>query len=298
MTTNLKRLLLFVPFLIIGMISCGDDDKDSDPNPFFISENRYNVPIDADRYIKIESGNQNYSFVVEDSSILDVKYENATEYHHFGGIRLYGLKKGSTTLTVTDNVTKQSKVLEIRVTARYLLLGMTNMTSSVICVESEKDPEADSKIMKDIFDNAFLQSDYFLALMGNKGEEENNKMYIFKSYQDADEGNPLYKGTYEIKKEEGIYSINLSIEENGKTITHKYSMRNSSTTTFAKALDFLRGEVKEGICYEFELDRVFLKENLLDYYKPNYPYLGEATCTNEAYMSAFEPDLMTIDIED
>lgn len=298
MKTKIKTLLLLLSLITTVMVSCSDDDKESDSLPLSISENRFNVPIDADRYIQIESGNKDYSFIVEDKSILDVKYENATEYHRFGGIRLYGLKKGTTALTVVDNVSKESKELEIRVTARYLLLQMSNMFSNVIIVESNDDPNANSKIMKDILEFALLQPSYYLALMGNVGSEENDKMYIFESYQDADEGNTLHRGTYKIEKEDDIYSISLNIVEDDKTVTHKYTMRNSSTTTFSKAIDFLKGEIRDGICYEFEIGKAIFKEDLLDVYKPSYPLLGEATCTIEAYMSAFEPDLVTIDIKD
>lgn len=295
MKTKIKALLLLLPLLVFGMVSCGDDDNDPKPITFLISENSKNVPVNADGYIKIESGNQNYSFTVADKSILSVEYVEATEYHRFGGIKLLGLKEGVTTLTVKDNVAKTTKDIEIHITPRYLLLRMSNMITSVVNAGSEEDLNSASGIAKDIFENSFLKTEYYVALMGNVvPSKKNDKMYIFKSYEEADKGNVLYRGTYGIEKNEDIYTISLNVEENGKTVTHQFTMRDSSTSTFDKAVDFLSGSTKDGIIHEFNVQSVFLTEDLLDVYKPKYPLLSQASYMIETYLFADELDLTDV----
>lgn len=274
MKTKSKICLSFLPFVILVMLSCGSDKKtEPEPQSLFISKNRYTVPIDTDRSISIKSGNLDYSFIVGDKSILDVKYEKATQYDRFGSFRIYGLKEGVTTLTVTDNVAEQSKELEIRVTARNLFITLGNELPEISGVESN----IESRIRVDILDNAILRQDYILVLKELVEPVENSRMCIFKSFMHADIEKALYEGTYTLEKNEEVYTLCLNVVENDKTVTHKYAIRKLYQTNFDKMISYLRGEVKENI--NFYREYVSLEENLLDVYKPAYPLLDEVTFT-------------------
>lgn len=273
MKTKSKICLSFLPFVILVMLSCGSDKKtEPEPQSLFISENKYTVPIDTDRSISIKSGNLDYSFIVGDKSILDVKYEKATQYDRFGSFRIYGLKEGVTTLTVIDKVTEQSKELEIRVTARNLFISLGNELPKISGVEPDID-----RIRVDILDNAILRQDYILVLKELVEPVENSRMCIFESFTHAVIEKALYEGTYTLEKNEEVYTLCLNVVENDKTVTHKYAIKKLYQTNFDKMISYLRGEVKENI--NLYREYVSLEENLLDVYKPDYPLLDEVTFT-------------------
>lgn len=59
---------------------------------------------------------------IEDEDILKAIYSkyNDKEDNRKGHINLYGLQKGSTMLTITDNITKDVETVEVKVTDCYL----------------------------------------------------------------------------------------------------------------------------------------------------------------------------------
>ncbi|NMA74662.1 MAG: hypothetical protein GX963_10985 [Bacteroidales bacterium] len=282
METKSRMHLLLMPFVVLVLLSCGSDEKKPEPKTLLISESRYTVPINTDRSIRIESGNQDYSFIVGDNSILNVKYEKATQYSPFGSLQIYGLKKGVTTLTVIDNVTEQSNELEIQVTARNVFVTLGNELPDISGVE----PGVQWTIWVDVLDNSILRQGYILVLKELMEPAENNRMCVFESFMHVSVEKALYEGTYTIEKNEDIYTLSLNVVKNDKTATHKYIIRNLSETTYDKMISYLKGEVKEDI--NFVKESVSLDEDLLDDYKPAYPLLDKVTFTiMNAYMSSY-----------
>lgn len=186
-----------------------------------------------------------------------------------------------TTLTVIDNVTEQSKELEIRVTARNLFITLHNEYPTISGVE----PDIESKIWVDILDKAILRQGYILVLKELVNPVENSQMCIFKSFMHADIEKALYEGTYTFEKNEDVYTLCLNVVENDKTVTHKYAIRKLYQTNFDRVVSYLKGEVKEGI--NIYMDEVSLEENLLDVYKPTYPLMDKVTFSIIAYMSSY-----------
>lgn len=100
--------------LVISFAACSDDD----PQPLTFYQDYYEVPIHGNRHIGLLSGSGKYTLEVENPQIL-----SATTEDGWSGpkvmIAIYGHLTGETTLKVTDNVSKESQTLQIKVTCNY-----------------------------------------------------------------------------------------------------------------------------------------------------------------------------------
>lgn len=76
----------------------------------------------SDTSIPIINGSGDISLTIEDENILNAIYSkyNDKEDDRKGHINLCGIQKGSTTLTITDNITKDVETVEMKVTDCYL----------------------------------------------------------------------------------------------------------------------------------------------------------------------------------
>lgn len=59
------------------------------------------------------------------------KYNDKEDYRK-GHINLYGMQKGSTTLTITDNITKDVETVEVKVTDCYLAYVINDSNHPVL----------------------------------------------------------------------------------------------------------------------------------------------------------------------
>lgn len=117
--------ILFIMCLFVT--ACSDDNNGNEPiTPFCLDKTYYEVRLERDAAsISITNGSGDISLAIEDENILDaiyVKYDSnrEKEYGQKGHINLYGLQKGSSTLTITDNITKDVETVEVKVTDCYL----------------------------------------------------------------------------------------------------------------------------------------------------------------------------------
>lgn len=117
---------LFYPALLIMNLfaaACSDNNNGPEPiTPFSLDKTYYEVRLEqGSTTIHVTNGSGYISLSIEDEKILNAKYEGGLYADGLRGvIHLYGLQKGSTTLTITDNVTKDVETVEVKVTDCYL----------------------------------------------------------------------------------------------------------------------------------------------------------------------------------
>lgn len=115
--------ILFIMFLFAT--ACSDDNNENELITTFCLEKKY-YEIRLERSatsISITNGSGDISLKIEDENILQaiyVKYDDNKENSRKGHINLYGMQKGTTTLTIIDNVTKDVENVEVKVTDCYL----------------------------------------------------------------------------------------------------------------------------------------------------------------------------------
>ncbi len=93
---------------------CSDDEN----KPLSFYDDSYEVPVHGTRYIGVESGSGDYTLQVENwgifSALVDDGWSNPA-----GMLLIRGLLTGEATLTVTDNQTRETRTLHIKVTNNY-----------------------------------------------------------------------------------------------------------------------------------------------------------------------------------
>ena len=125
MFNKLINPILFI--MCLFATACSDDNNGNEPiTPFSLDKIYYEVRLERGAAsISITNGSGDISLAIEDENILGaiyVKYNSDWEkdYGQKGHINLYGLQKGSSTLTITDNITKDVETVEVKVTDCYL----------------------------------------------------------------------------------------------------------------------------------------------------------------------------------
>ena len=166
----LGALLLFV----CSLTGCSDDDNNGSDNPvitpFSLEKTYYEVRLGRGvTDIPITNGSGDISLSVADETILEankILNEGASIY-----VALQGKKKGTTTLTLTDNVTEDKETVEVKVTDCYLAYG----------IAESNHPALTSNLMLYLVNNE-ARDYYFFS-----GDNLNDQLY----------NTPLAKGTYE-----------------------------------------------------------------------------------------------------
>src|SRR5690606_34644224 len=113
-----RFILAFVLFSTF-MISCKKDKSVVIEDLKFPLETYY-VSEGGEISLHINSGNQKYSLSVSDDELIQTNV-NPTDWP-VGSIQVRGLKKGSTQLTVKDEVSSQEVILQIHVVDPYLVM--------------------------------------------------------------------------------------------------------------------------------------------------------------------------------
>lgn len=137
MFNKLINPILFI--MCLFATACSDDNNGNEPiTPFSLDKTYYEVRLERGAAsISIANGSGDISLAIEDKNILDaiyVKYDSNRDkgYDQKGHINLYGLQKGSSTLTITDNVTKEKETVEVKVTDCYLAYVINDSNHPVL----------------------------------------------------------------------------------------------------------------------------------------------------------------------
>lgn len=116
--SNIKviQALLFA-FALFLPTACDQHPEGSLPLRF--EKSNYELPLHRISSIMIMGGSRDYSLAIDRPDMLQAEAVLDSEIG-FGDIKLTPLKKGETTLTVTDNVTGMTETLHIKITDNYL----------------------------------------------------------------------------------------------------------------------------------------------------------------------------------
>ena len=127
--TNMNKFFYSVLFIMcLFATACSDDNNGNEPiTPFSLDKTYYEVRLERG------NGSGDISLSIEDEKILNAKYQGGLYADDLRGvIYLYGLQKGSTTLTITDNVTKDVETVEVKVTDCYLAYVINDSNHPVL----------------------------------------------------------------------------------------------------------------------------------------------------------------------
>ena len=126
--------ILFIMCLLA--MACSDDNNENETfAPFSLEKRYYEVRLERNATsIPIINGSGDISLAIEDENILNAIYSkyNDKEDDRKGHINLYGMQKGSTTLTITDNITKDVETVEVKVTDCYLAYVINDSNHPVL----------------------------------------------------------------------------------------------------------------------------------------------------------------------
>ncbi len=258
-------LFLLVLPLIIGLSSCSDSDDGERVYDLTFEKNDYAVMENYSQNILIRSGNGDYTITSGDTEIVKASYLPATT-EGFGSISVSGLKKGTTILTIKDNVSGQEVKLNMTVIDRYMVLSVDDLSISI-------KPTEENNIKKDITDNALLKTDYYFALIKNSAKT----LYIFESEDDLFNGDYIYKGSYEFGKDTNIPYIKLNYKLGSTDKSMQYTLSNTRGIAAVSSFFELNWETSKST-----EPTVFWLELIKDYtqdYKDDYPDVTEVTAT-------------------
>lgn len=207
---------LFLMLVILAFAACSNDEKG--PYQLNLGVDQYELLPSESRYITILSGNKDYSVKVADEAIVEATADIPvfSDMHPssmpFGGIRLSAKKRGETTLTVTDNVTRDSETVIVRVTDPYL--GFKVIESNHTALSKER----------------------WMYLIVNDRKDA----YFFEKESNAAR-TLLVRGTHQFTVENGIPYLMLNYSESNGQFTdaaiapvpHKFNIKNNDQRTFA-----------------------------------------------------------------
>ncbi|GAE82929.1 hypothetical protein [Bacteroides reticulotermitis] len=186
-------------FLCLQLVGCSDDEKEIYSLSF--EKEYYECSLLRGSYIPIRGGNRDYTVEVADPGVLEVKIDLSSSIG-MGNLYLTSKQKGETVITVRDNVTNETVLLNIKVVDAYM--GLKNISS-----------HGEPYVL-----------DTYLFLTNN----ENKDFYVY----DTDLNTEKYKGTYAFSVEnyKPYLTLSFSKEVNGKSV-HKYSLLGSLDNFFA-----------------------------------------------------------------
>lgn len=184
MKINTTNRLLLPLFALILMTGC---DKIEHESLSLYSDYR-EVPVYGTVLIGPKTGSGNYTLEIENPYLLSAEVQTGWSSPS-GMIAIHGILTGKTSIIVTDNVTKESKKVQVKVTNNYEVLRISKY---------EDDPLPPS-----------LSNVEFLYLVNNKAKDlylvsrENISLtdYVLKVRG---------KGKYKINTEGGDYNLTLS----------------------------------------------------------------------------------------
>ena len=236
----------------VGIISCSNDDK-PEPTPFHLEKQSYEIRFGFTGDISIKNGSGDISVSVRNPEIVSVSYlKNDVYTDRLGLVSLQGKQKGETKVVITDNITKESEEVNVKVIDSYLA-----------CTIMESNHPALTK-----------NPPIYMYLVKNEARD----CYFFV-YSDASHSlkeGPIAHGTYNFsKEEEGDVSypcLTLTYaEENGKftdaavsPTTHKFNL----TGTEDRVFDILNHYLN------FNLNRAFTRMNIAPVYRLNMKEIG------------------------
>lgn len=118
-------ILLFVS--ICSITSCDDKNENvQEATPFHLKKHYYEVALRGNNNIPIVNGSGDVNVFVEDEEIVSATYNGELFADQQKGVILVeGKSKGETTIKITDNITRESETVSIKITDSYVACHIT-----------------------------------------------------------------------------------------------------------------------------------------------------------------------------
>lgn len=225
------RLILAYVFLSAFIISCKKDSVEIIDLKFPLDT--YYVSEGDEMSLHINSGNQKYSLSVSDEALIETTI-NATNWP-VGSIQVKGLKKGSTQLTVKDEVTSQEVILQIHIVDPYLIMKAVHLIPVIEGANYETDLSIRNEVRNESQNFAAFGEGEVLILQRNA----DHRFSIFKSEEDVERGVIHKSGNYSL----GFYyggPNRLTLYYPDTEEMAEFPIHVPNDETFFKLLDFSR----------------------------------------------------------
>lgn len=119
-------LAMILTGTLVCLMSCNDNEETPyAPTPLHIEKTSYEVMQHGVTPISIINGSGDFTLTVSNDKLLTASFTPVKAADHLGFIYLRGLLKGETSITVTDNVTHDTQILNAKVTDTYLACPIT-----------------------------------------------------------------------------------------------------------------------------------------------------------------------------
>lgn len=109
---------------VCSLVGCSDDDNNGSGSvtPFDLGKTYYETRLArGETQIYITNGSGDVSLTIADENVLQATYEEILGADEVKGtVHLVGKRKGTTALTLTDNVTGDKETVEVKVTDCYI----------------------------------------------------------------------------------------------------------------------------------------------------------------------------------
>ena len=125
------RLILPLTVLLLLTTACRSDDDDLKREALpFNMEREAEIIEGLSQRQAIYSGNGTYTLSVADASIVSAEYVPSANGFDYGGVVVRGLKKGKTTVTVTDTKVQRSVDIAVKViSSDFYMMSMAQSRS-------------------------------------------------------------------------------------------------------------------------------------------------------------------------
>lgn len=186
------------------LVGCNEET-----HPLRFYDTQYEVPMGGRRYLGIESGNGDYSIAVEDKRIASAGTETGWTGVPAGRmIYVEGILTGTTRISVTDNATKETCTLPVKVVDNYENIRLSRSGLSKL---PNGDPELLSGIDALFLINNEARSAYFF---------KENGVTAFSSGLEL-----IAHGTYHLETREGdtaLLTLTYPKEEGKPAYAHRF----------------------------------------------------------------------------
>lgn len=229
------RLILIFSFFSLITVSC-KKEKQEEIKDLKFPQSIYYIPEGSEIELYIQDGNRKYTVNAGDGSLIETTVL-ATEWPA-GYIHLKGLKKGSTELTVTDEVTGQKAHLDIHVVDPFFVMKVTDLIPGILGsplsnVKSIRDKlKTDPKYNSDFFKNGEI------VILRRSTDEQ---FLVFRNEEDLERGVIYKSGNYNLDLTGNSSSkLTFTFDESNKTIEF---LIHPETTSYSILLDFSKNKL-------------------------------------------------------
>lgn len=280
MKVNFYVLSIFA--IIFMFVACEKNDGEKTTYDLSFAKTNYNITYRdwnkikgggiIPKFIPILEGNGDYEIISSDESTIMAEYTQFDGGSDFGSIALYPKKSGNATITVTDKLTGQSKVLNFTIYNAYISFTLFDIEPRVnIADEAQK-----IAIENDLKNKSSIPKRETYMFVQNSS----STLYKFASPEEMKKGEYIHVGNYSLEEQSGSYFFTFEFADE----TQKYRIDERSFT--APLLTFFGVDVNNETRLNFPAEKEYLLyEYFTDDYKTEYPDLASARIVYYLYLS-------------